>query len=248
MGSNNSKQKNELYADEQNTAQHADGKKNKQSLPIKASSSLNESQFNLNPNLKKKERKKIEKLVEEFKSIYPELQNDGDFNPLTMDLAISQGLHINYVREATRIRLQFTPILKKSSLLEVKLLHLEKEFWRREYKVVSYLTEESLMTISVSGKGYRVSDLPKSCGYPEFELERVPDGDGKHQLTFSQEQKRARSDTTEIGHRVRAEPARDAKCRSDRKGRKGKNQQYILQRPSFQLLLLEYFKAETGES
>ena len=178
MGSNNSQQKYNEHPSDQNTAQPSEAVKLKQSQTIKTASNISGSGIQFNPDLKKKEKKMVEKIIEEFKSTYPELQKDEDFNPLTMDLAISQGLHINYKRETTKINLNFTPILKKSSLLEVKLLQVEKFFWKNEYKVINYLDKKTFMTIKTTSNGYLATDLP--CEYSEFELERNPDGKSRH--------------------------------------------------------------------
>ncbi len=167
MGNNNSQPSNP----EQNLNQNQESTKQSQGSKLKKQSTISESQWNLREDLKKKERIKIEKMIEEFKSVYPELQKDSDLNPLTMNLAISQGLHINFSREATKINLQFIPILKKSSLLEVKLLHLVKpEFWANKYDVVSYMHKFKLMTIEATRQGFSITNLPTDCGLSKFEL------------------------------------------------------------------------------
>lgn len=182
MGTNNSQPEKERASNKRPESKDKKGKGNGQALAaLKLSSGSLGTLFSPNPKMKAKERKKIEKIMEEFKSTYPELQTDQDFNPLTMDLAISQGLHIDYVRETAKIQLQFTPILKKSSLLEVKLLYLKKEFWRNSYEVWSHINNQQLMIVNSHGDEYRVNSLPATCGYSEFVLKVDKKSSGRHQ-------------------------------------------------------------------
>lgn len=237
MGRNNSQPEKEQTSNKKPQSKDKKGKGNDQALAaLKLGSGSLGTLSSPQSKMKAKERKKIEKIMEEFKSTYPELQTDQDFNPLTMDLAISQGLHIDFVRETAKIQLQFTPILKKSSLLEVKLLYLKKEFWRNSYEVWSHINNQQLMIVNSSGDEYRVNSLPATCGYSEFVLKVDKKSSGRPTSSVRTDPENHQAHPLSVAGKWRP-------C-----GGPFLRHFPLLQQPNLHLLLLGLLQAEIGEA